>query len=62
MIINIEIFHINDLFSVNVERGKPIPLLHVSGVMNVLYFLFLFFLKILLPSWQYGKICVSYNI
>lgn len=38
MIVYIEIFHMCDLFSENDERCKPLTLLHVSGVLNKLFF------------------------
>lgn len=38
MIVYIESFHMYDLFSESDEPCKPLTLLHVSGVLNKLYF------------------------
>jgi len=40
MIVYIESFHMDDLFSENGERCKPLSPLHVSGVLNKPFFQF----------------------
>ncbi|MNC66228.1 hypothetical protein D3C75_1166100 [compost metagenome] len=43
MIVYIEKLHMNDVFSENRKSHKPLCLLHVSGVLEKLYFQFTFF-------------------